>query len=446
METAVIKSVRNREIQVSGPVVRPGVGTVREAEYDGRPCLVKWFSGKELAETGCGRELYENVKAHLDQTSPGKYFLWPADVSEMEQGSFGYVLDKDVDMASYMSLADLMEEKDYYERWSVTVSAALSLITAFSQLRQKQFHFLHMTEDDIFIHRKTGQVLIANGEFAMKGRKQKGGEPAAWRPASASRLLSPACVMKRKAADQASDNHMLAALLFEILYLQHPLEGCRTAAYPVMDEEAKRTVYGTAPRFVYDDEDDSNQPVRGIHNNLINRWKLYPGYVGELFSAGFSQETLSAKKPYVTAKQWHSMFVKLRSHIVQCPSCGMENIWQPGERCRNSKCRKPLPGPSLYCLIGEEAYPVFPGGSLYQCQLEPEGNIAGNDFYALEAGRFLRPKNNSSVCHLQNLTDREWTVVDENGEERPLEPRETVILKAGLKIADEGRTIWVSQE
>lgn len=458
METVVVKTIRGREIKVSGNVAQLGFGTVREAEYDGNPCQVKWFSREELARTGCGKELYENVKAHLEQDPPGKYFLWPVDVSEMRDGAFGYVLDKDVDTAAYMSLADLLEERGYYENWSVTVGGALSLITAFLQIREKQYHLLHMTEDDIFIHRKTGQVLIANTEFARKGGKakapskntakntSKNAKENLWRPASVSRMVSPSCVMNQKAADQASDNHMLAVLLFEILYLQHPLEGYQAAACPVMDEEAKRTVYGAKPCFVYDGENDSNQPVRGIHNNMINRWKLYPDYVGEFFCDVFSQETLGAKKPYVSAEQWYSMFVKLRSHIVQCPSCGMENIWQTGERCRNSKCKKPLPQPSLYYHVGERAYPVFPGANIYQCQLEPDGSIARNDFFAVEAGRFLRPKNNSSVCHLQNLTDREWTVTDGNGDEHLLEPRETVILKAGLKLADEGTIISVDSE
>ena len=49
MDMIEISSVNGKKIRISKDVnyiAQPGFGTVRAGEYDGNPCLVKWFPGK----------------------------------------------------------------------------------------------------------------------------------------------------------------------------------------------------------------------------------------------------------------------------------------------------------------------------------------------------------------------------------------------------------------
>lgn len=461
MDMIEIDSVNGKKIHISKDVnyiAQPGFGTVRAGEYDGNPCLVKWFSREELERMGCGRQLRENLTAHLKQDPPGRSFLWPVDVSKMEGGSLCYVMnnsdlltyrasEKEKEtLLAYRSLADFMEQRCRFGNWISMVNTALCLITAFSQLRKKRYNFLHMTEDDIYIQAKTGRILIANMEFARKGGGRKadsdsnGQKTAEWRPTATSRMLPPSYVMNTKAPDRQAADYMLATLLFEILYLNHPLEGYEAASRPVMDERAMREIYGSQPCFSYDNDNQSNRPVPGLHNNLINFWKLYPDYVGNSFSDAFCQQVLSGKRAPIPLERWYHIFARMRSLIVSCPSCGTENIWQSGDQqCRKKGCDTVLK-PPMYYDIDEECYPLFMGSTIYRCQLDPSSGLGREDFYSEEAGRFVRTRNKPS---LQNTSDQEWTVVDPDGTERPLGFQETVNLTDGLRVVAEGKTITI---
>lgn len=427
MAAMKINSIKGRQIQAGECVARPGFGTISNGKSDSDNCLVKWFAKDELEQMGCARQLYKNLLSNVEKEAPGKAWMWPEDVTEQGDGeAFGYVIRQD--LSAYLSLSDLMEEKGYYEGWYSIVNAALSLITAFMQMEQSGYHMLHMTEDDIFIHPKTGRVLIANAEFAGSGS-------GTWKPARPGRIAAPGYI---RGDGQGSDSYMLAVLLFEILYLHHPLEGEQAAMYPVMDEDAEKKVYGVSPRFVYDAEDETNRPVRGIHINLIRRWGLYPEFVREAFTAAFRQDVMKGKAPFVDMAEWYRIFMKLRSYVVPC-TCGMENIWQPGEqKCR--KCKTPLIQTNLYYRIGKDSYPVLPGTKLYRCQL-----YGGFDYMGV-AGEFIRTKSNSSIFLLQNVTNSTWTVVDANKEKRPVEPQETVVLSDGIRIVTDGAEMAICSE
>lgn len=443
METVEIESVKGKKIHVRECVAQPGFGTIRKAEYDGGECLVKCFSKEDLEKIGCGDQLYQNLLEHLEQEAPSRILMWPIDVSKQGQEGFCYVINND--LSSYLSLADFMEEKGYYDGWTSIVNAALCLISAFDQMKIKKYHYLHMTEDDIFIHPKTGRVLIANAEFIRRGlgtAENPGGKgikaDKGWRPAGCGRMLAPNYLTSSKVPDDKSDDYMLAVLLFEILYLHHPLEGYRAAAYPVITEKIEKFIYGLRPCFIYDEMDESNRPVRGIHINVLRRWGLYPDFVKKYFIKAFQKDVLSGKALFVSAREWHQVFMKLKSYIIPC-TCGMENIWQPGEqKCR--KCKTPLIQPSLYYRIKKDCYPVLPGTRIYKCQLDSSMD------YTAVAGEFIRTKSNSSTFLLQNTDDSEWKVTDQNGQERLIGPKETVMVADKMRIVAKGKIITVGSE
>ena len=66
--------------------------------------------------------------------------------------------------------------------------------------------------------------------------------------AGAGTLMSPEYITGKRAADERTDEYLLAVLPFE-LFRGHPLDGLGTARNPVMTKEIKESCYGTAPVF-----------------------------------------------------------------------------------------------------------------------------------------------------------------------------------------------------
>lgn len=336
VEVIELNSVKGKTLKIFDHMVAQlSFGSIRTAEYDGAPCFVKYFSSKDFARSNCGMQLYENLKAHLLADSPDESFLWPIDLSNVEKNSFCYVINRDFSL--YRSLADMMEGTDNYKSCETIVNAALCLTKAFTMLKKKSHYFLYMTEDDLFIHPQSGRIIIANVEF-LKKEEEPGG---LWELLNVSRLFPPVCVRKERLPNERSNCYLLSVLLFEILYLSHPLEGRCAAKYPFMGEKENMEVYGSRPCFIYDHEDASNRPVRGVHINMYIRRNMYPLYIQEHFSRVFSKEALSKNLAYTSVDKWYELFRELRDLLDFCPDCGREYFRQSGQRvCRN--CKKEL--------------------------------------------------------------------------------------------------------
>ena len=96
-------------------------------------------------------------------------------------------------------------------------------------------------------------------------------------------------VVRREAAPSAdTDRYSLAVLLFFLLYGGHPLDGQREANIRCLDVPAYERLYGFDPLYIWDQDDDSNRPVPGIHDNPIAFRDMYPGTLADLFRRSFT--------------------------------------------------------------------------------------------------------------------------------------------------------------
>ena len=68
-----------------------GQGTVYKVSYNGKEYALKWyhtgaFKGKE-------NEFYTNLENNIAKGSPTEAFLWPLGITEVQNGSFGYIME-----------------------------------------------------------------------------------------------------------------------------------------------------------------------------------------------------------------------------------------------------------------------------------------------------------------------------------------------------------------
>ena len=430
-----LKLVKNANIHLS-PRKEHGSASccyTEKIQYDGEKKRANWLLLKKDNKTEGYKRMqsrfYENLKAHLEVPSPADNILWPLDLTENSADGFAYVTE---DCSSgYMPLKDYLEGKAFFSGWSIIVNAALGLSALFLQLKERNYHFVDLSNEQILVHSQNGRVLLAGAECLTKEEKICLQE--------CSVLMSPEYITKKQTAGERTDEYLLAVLLFELFFRGHPLEGLKTAAFPIMTAEHKKTCYGESPVFVYDPRNESNRPVRGIHINVLGLWKQCPNFMRNMFEKAFDARVMTGKKRGVTAEQWYRELILLRSVMVRC-NCGMDNfipLYMEDSKGKCVRCRSEIENPVIFWKPAKEwavAYPVLPGGILYRCQLaeKPETD------FRTEIGRFTRNKD-SGLCLLQNVSNTTWSVQET---QEKIEPGETIPVKSGLTIEIEEKRCW----
>ena len=125
-----------------------------------------------------------------------------------------------------------------------------------------------------------------------------------------------------------------------LFYANHPFEGAKVVACPCMTESFEKKFYGNEALFIYDEEDNSNRPVRGIHTNVIRRWPAFPAKLREIFLQELSQEKLKNPQTRLMESQWEKVISSIRDRLVRCPHCGEETFVEEVEHPQCMECGK----------------------------------------------------------------------------------------------------------
>ena len=104
--------------------------------------------------------------------------------------------------------------------------------------------------------------------------------------------------------------------------MNHPLEGKLEASIRCMDMTARVKLYGTDPVFIFDPNNKTNRPVKGIHDNATIYWPLYPEKLRQMFTRAFTVG-LNEPSKRITEPEWMTLFSNMMSGMLQC-SCGAQ--------------------------------------------------------------------------------------------------------------------------
>ena len=116
-----------------------------------------------------------------------------------------------------------------------------------------------------------------------------------------------------------TDLHSLAVLIYEILFLRHPLEGPRIFSENVTEDDELR--YGKSAVFIEDPKDDSNRPD--------NLWPTIDA-VGEDLSTLFIRALcagLHAPELRPTALEWEDALSRVLDRLIPCTNSGCWRKW-----------------------------------------------------------------------------------------------------------------------
>lgn len=412
-----IKTVSGDELEVIQKLGEGGQGVVYKVNYNGKPLALKWYFGNKLNNAD---KFYRNIQNNIKQGTPTGAFLWPLEITEYFEGSFGYLME--LRPPEYKDFSLFLLAKVHFANIEALINTALCITNGFRELHNRGYSYQDLNDGNFFVNPKTGDVLICDNDNVAPYGENLG-------IAGKCRYMAPEVVMGQKRPDSHTDRFSLAVVLYMLLFLNHPLEGKRTMC-PCLTEELERKFYGSDPVFVWDPANDANRPVRGVHTNEIKLWPLYPAFVRKTFEKAFSHEVMVGNDTThrVIEKEWQEVFTTLRDLTIKC-SCGSETFIDPSQQsCRCINCGKSIERPPILKVKKYHAA-LAPGKKLYACHVQYD-----SDDFKEAKGEVISSRNNPSLLGLRNDSNNTWEAILPNGSSKGYPNGQVIKLGKGIKI------------
>lgn len=412
-----IRTVTGSELEILQKLGEGGQGVVYKVRYNGKDLALKWYFANKLHNP---QVFYKNIENNIKQGAPTSAFLWPLEITEFYDGSFGYLME--LRPQQYKDFSLFLLAKARFASISAIINAALSITNGFRALHNRGYSYQDLNDGNFFVNPQTGDVLICdNDNVAPYGDNLGIGGKC--------RYMAPEVVLGKKRPDIHTDRFSLAVVLYLLLFLNHPLEGKRTMC-PCLTEELERKYYGAEPIFVWDPNNDSNRPVRGVHVNEIKLWPVYPEFVRKTFQRALSYEAMVGNDAThrVMEKEWQEVFTALQGLTIKC-SCGGETFVNPTQgQCRCINCGRAFERP-LLLKVKKFNVALTPNSKLFACHSQYD-----SDDFRVQTGMVVSSLNNPSLLGLKNLSGTTWEAILPNGMSKGYNDGQVIKLGRGIKI------------
>ena len=412
-----IKTVSGGELEIIQKLGEGGQGIVYKVNYNGKKLALKWYFGNKLNNADV---FYRNIEENIKKGAPTSAFLWPLEITEYFEGSFGYLME--LRPSEYKDFSLFLLAKVRFASVEAVINAALCITKGFRELHNRGYSYQDLNDGNFFVNPQTGDVLICDNDNVAPYGENLG-------IAGKCRYMAPEVVMGKKRPDNHTDRFSLAVVLYLLLFLNHPLEGKHTMC-PCLTEELERKFYGSSPVFVWDSNDDSNRPVRGVHTNEIKLWPLYPRFVKKTFEKAFSSDVMIGNdtEHRVIEKEWQEVFTALRDLVVKC-DCGSETFIDPScdkNACIN--CGKEIKRP-LILKIKKYNVALIKDKKIFACHVKYDSD----DFREIQ-GEVVSSINNPNLLGLKNLSNNTWEAILPNNLRKNYSNGQVIKLGIGMKI------------
>ena len=386
---------------------RGGQGIVYLVELFGETMALKWYLNP------LGDKFYRNLEKNIQSGAPSDAFIWPEYLTVKTKGYYGYIMK--LRPSNYFEFGNFLLAKKNFKSFDAMMAAAMKICEGFMMLHRFGFSYQDLNDGNFFIEPNTGDILICDNDNVMPQGEKSGIMGKA-------RYMAPE-VVAGGVPDKYSDRFSLSVILFMLFFANHPFEGAKVVACPCMTESFEKKFYGSEATFIYDPSDKTNLPVRGVHQNVIRRWPVFPAILKDTFIDQFSQEKLKNPTTRLIEQEWQKIISKVRDSLVICPACGEETFLNDiSGTCNCMNCGKPI-DTSKYVKIGTRSLILTPNTKLY----------IDNDNSA--DGLVVVNPQDTSMMLIQNITNNKWTAETPSGKIKEVEPKGFMPIKAGIKIS-----------
>ena len=401
-----------------------GQGDVYVVDYNGMDKALKWYSKGNAASNTL---FMENLRSNVMNGSPKQEFLWPIDMTQPYNGTFGYVMD--LAPKGFYEATEFFLYNVHFSSFKVAVDACLKIVSAFLVLHNDGYCYQDVSGGNFFINPTTGEVLICDNDNVVPNGHQTGilGTP---------RYMAPEIVRGDTTPNVHSDLYSIAVVIFMLLCMAHPLEG-RRSLVPALTEEMQLKLYGTEPLFVMDPDNTDNRPDTKIHRNLMAVWTCLPEHLRELMLQAFSQDSLMHPSHRPTEADWVRALARFRSEIVSC-SCGNEVFAQYGAPRFCEKCGQKISVPTYLKLSGY-ALPCMVGTRIYKCQT----CVCNFDEVLDTVAAVVASPTNPQMLGVMNVSGGPWEAMTTTGQKRVVESGAGLPAKEGIAFRLNNETVEI---
>lgn len=383
---------------------RGGQGIVYLVEVCGEKKALKWYLNAP------DDKFYRNLAQNIASRAPSEAFLWPEYLTEKQQGSYGYIMK--LRPQNYYEFGNFLLAKVSFKSFTAMLSAAMKICDGFMMLHRFGYSYQDLNDGNFFIDPQTGDVLICDNDNVMPQGEKSGIMGKA-------RYMAPE-IVAGGIPDKYSDRFSLSVILFMLFYANHPFEGAKVVACPCMTEAFEKKFYGSEALFIYDPTDKSNLPVRGIHQNVIRRWPVFPQMLRDAFIEEFSKEKLQDPSTRMIEQNWKKIISSVRDSLVVCQHCAEEtfvNVSDSTDKCMN--CGKDV-DLSKRLVINNRSLPLTQNTYIYIDEDNTPDGVVTTD--------------SNGFMLIKNISTETWTVETPSGKIKTVAPNEILPVKEGLKI------------
>ncbi len=428
MPGSTLKTEHGATVVIERLLGEGGQGRVYKVKYNGRPKALKMYIPEKVKNL---KWFYSNLSEEIDDGRPTAKFIWPEDLTEWKDGTFGYIMD--LRPAEYMDFSDLLLAKQEMSSFTAMINCAIRMVSAFSVLHFKGMCYQDLNDGNFFIRKTDGDVLVCDNDNASPTSNPSG-------IAGKARYMAPSVVMGGK-PNYYTDRYSLAVCLFLLFVRTHPLEGVRTLTVPEMNDYYLQLCYGKEPIFIADPTDRSNGPNKNIEGvrNYFKRWPILSKRMQDMFIRAFSKEAmLHDERKFPDEKEWQRALLQYRSLFVKCPVCGKETLIDDAQPVCKCCCQK-YP---VYGVFKVENYevPIIKNGGIFQEHLD---NFSGDVTVQYDPKRIsvVRVNSKKNLVALENMSTINWTYKYPDGKYGTIKPGEYVALVNDIEIKINGTTI-----
>jgi DNA-binding helix-hairpin-helix protein with protein kinase domain len=385
-----------------------GQGVAYLVEFNGKKYALKWYKPDAIRN----KEMFlNNLNDNIKGDVPSDKFVWPRYLVKAQDGAFGYLMD--LFPSDYTSFTDILVKpaEAKFASSEATINAALNIINAFRDLHRIGKSYQDINDGGFVVRLTDGDVFICDCDNVAADGVSLGiaGKPG---------YMAPEIVTGggRVKPSMETDQYSLSNVLFRLLMRGDPLAG-KLESQQCLTEAMERKMYGEDPIFIFDPDNDTNRPVRGVHNNVINAWPRYPKYIQDAFIEAF---TKGAKNPGArkTDEWWQRQFVRLKGEIIRCHKCKVTAFLsvfkQEGGELVCPACGNRHPMPKTISPNGFQLY-LFPydtgsGVKLLQGHTEATSKSLTSADYLTQTGVVIQNPKDPSRWGIRNAGTKSWFV------------------------------------
>ena len=202
-----IKTVSGGELEVIQKLGEGGQGVVYKVNYNGKPLALKWYFGNKLNNAD---KFYRNIQNNIKQGTPTGAFLWPLEITEYFEGSFGYLME--LRPPEYKDFSLFLLAKVHFANIEALINTALCITNGFRELHNRGYSYQDLNDGNFFVNPKTGDVLICDNDNVAPYGENLG-------IAGKCRYMAPEVVMGQKRPDSHTDRFSLAVVLYKVYCL-----------------------------------------------------------------------------------------------------------------------------------------------------------------------------------------------------------------------------------